>query len=115
MDFAIADFNSVTFDGPPNRDIPSVLLAHLYRPQIFVSEPNWHELLLYFVTGEANKGDVLGFGNLQDFYVFLTRVVLPNAIIENRSLLLDMYSMYPQLPETCSLRYDSFSSTAQGT
>ncbi|KAF2791940.1 hypothetical protein K505DRAFT_376402 [Melanomma pulvis-pyrius CBS 109.77] len=103
MDFAVADFNSVTMNAPPFRDIPSVLIAHLNRPNVADAEPGWELLLRYFLGSQAHHGH----GNLQDLYIFITRVALPNIIITNRRLLLAMYLARGDLPPECRLRYDS--------
>ncbi|KAF2659877.1 hypothetical protein K491DRAFT_775130 [Lophiostoma macrostomum CBS 122681] len=103
MDAAVADFNSVPGGSPPFRDIPSVLIGHLNRPNITASEPDWGRLLWYFLTERANHG----FANLQDLHIFVVRIAVPNAIIRNRRFLLEIYNRHPGLPYTGHLRYDS--------
>ena len=51
-----------------------------------------------------------GHGNLQDLYIFITRVALPNMVIENRKCLLSMYLTRRNLPGAFPLRYDSYNS-----
>ncbi|PSN73469.1 hypothetical protein BS50DRAFT_582999 [Corynespora cassiicola Philippines] len=47
-----------------------------------------------------------GPANLQDLYVFLTRIAIPNAVIDNRRLFLELYSVQPELTSAITLRYD---------
>ncbi|KAF2689819.1 hypothetical protein K458DRAFT_412680 [Lentithecium fluviatile CBS 122367] len=103
---AISDFHSVPSNSPPHRDIPSILIAHIGNPNTTHPEPNWPQLLNYFSTDHA----LAGIGNLQDLYVFVTRIAIPNAIITNRRLLLQLYVTYPSLPPTIRLRYDAWAS-----
>jgi len=79
------------------------LIAHIGNPNLTAQEPDWERLLQYFSLGSANNG----FGNLQDLYVFLTRVVVPNAIIANRRLLIELYTARRTLSPHLHLRYDA--------
>ncbi|KAF2874348.1 hypothetical protein BDV95DRAFT_473345, partial [Massariosphaeria phaeospora] len=69
-------------------------------------EPDWRALVQYFKSSRA----AAGLGNLQDLYVFVTRLALPSAIITNRRRLLDMYLAHRtvNMPIHCKLRYDSW-------
>jgi hypothetical protein len=104
---AIGDFHSVPANSPPHRDIPSILIAHIGNPDTSLVEPNWAQLLHYFRTDYALQG----VGNLQDLYMFLTRIALPNAIITNRRLLLDFYVTNRNAPPNIRLRYDAWTGT----
>jgi hypothetical protein len=104
MDAAAADFNSVPGGVPPFRDVPSVLIGHLNRPNLTGPEPDWDSLLWYFVTKHATRG----FSNLQDLQIFIVRIVLPRAVMMNREFMQEMYTRFPGLPLNCRLRFDSF-------
>jgi hypothetical protein len=110
MDFAMADFNSIAVSTAPFRDVPSIFVVHLNRPDLSRPDPEWRHLLSFFVTPQA----VHGFANLQDLYVLLVRVVLPNAIIKNRAYMLHLYTQYPGIPARNSLRYDGWGDTVKG-
>ncbi|ORY08449.1 hypothetical protein BCR34DRAFT_11343 [Clohesyomyces aquaticus] len=83
-EFAISDFNSVMAGGPPFRDVPSALVAHLTNPDPASVTPNWLQFLQHFFDRDH------GMGNLQDLYLMITRVLLPNQIIEMRQNFLDL-------------------------
>jgi hypothetical protein len=106
---AISDFHSVPANSPPHRDIPSILIAHIGNPNTSGPEPNWITLLEYFSTSHALNG----IENLQDLYIFLTCIAIPNAIIANRRLLLAFYtsSRNQNAPQNIRLRYDSWART----
>jgi hypothetical protein len=46
-------------------------------------------------------------------YLLLTRVVLPNLIIENRQYIHVMYSRYPHISANHPLRYDAWENSAE--
>ncbi|KAF2243781.1 hypothetical protein BU26DRAFT_609109 [Trematosphaeria pertusa] len=97
------DFNDMPRYQEPLRDVPSILLAHISRPDVYAAEPDWTSLMGYFLS----KGRQ-GYGNLQDLYVFITRFVLPLTIIDNRKMVLDMYLARRDLPSNIRLRYDAW-------
>jgi hypothetical protein len=108
MGIAIAEYNSVATNGRPHRNVPSSIPAYLYQPNFSEPEPNWHFQISYFFTSKH------GFDNLQDLYVFLNRVVLPNIIRTNRQQLQQLYLARPQAPLQCVLRYDHWGLTPLG-
>ena len=103
---ALGSFQSVPSNSPPQRDIPSILIAHLGRPITSDPEPKWTELLNYFSTDRALQG----MANLQDLYVFITRIAIPNTIITNRRLVLAFFTSNENqdAPQNIRLRYDSW-------
>ena len=102
MDTAVADFNSVPAQQPPFRDLPSVLIGHLNRPDVNNPQPNWFEILQYFI------GRQWGIENLQYLFIFIVRIALPNVIRRNRRYMLEMYTRFPIVRYECRLRYDSW-------
>ena len=108
---AIADFNSVPAHLPPYRDVPSIIIRYLSLPvDPSAQEPEWERLLLHFLTPQALRG----FENLQDLFVFVVRIVLPNMIIKNRRYMRLFYEQYPESPVRNRLRYDGWSETERG-
>lgn len=102
LEHAMGDFNSVPWNLPPYRNVPSVLLFHLSNPNTSSPEPHWEALLGFFGPDDHQ------FGNLQDLYMFLTRIVIPNAIMDNRWFLFHLYSSNAQAPARIRLRYDAW-------
>ncbi|KAL5374785.1 hypothetical protein DPSP01_011714 [Paraphaeosphaeria sporulosa] len=99
---AVSDFQSVPFAQPPQRDVPSIIVAHISNPQTSNAEPDWILLMNHF----KEKRSLDGVGNLLDLYVFMTRLVLPNAIIQNRRLLHELYMEKRNLSPNIRFRYD---------
>ncbi|KAF1977439.1 hypothetical protein BU23DRAFT_452752, partial [Bimuria novae-zelandiae CBS 107.79] len=85
----------------------SVIIAHLSNPQTSKKEPVWVNLMNHF----RQERCLDGVGNLQDLYMFLTRVALPNAIITNRRLLHELYMARRILPRNVRFRYDRWTLT----
>ncbi|KAH7135779.1 hypothetical protein B0J11DRAFT_597003 [Dendryphion nanum] len=102
LDVAVAEYNSVPVGNEPWRRCPTPLMDFILHPEKHSNEPDWTEILMYFTDPKTSHG----LHNLQDFLIFLLRIVLPNAIVENRVLLLGMYTNRSSLPATCRLRYD---------
>lgn len=109
MDTAVADYNGVPFSHPPFRDTPSAILGILFRPDLSKPEPTWNTLLHYFLTPSAKHG----FSNLQDLFLFIIRVAIPNAVIYNRIRMIDFFNEFPQAPATIQFRYDGWDDTQQ--
>ncbi|KAF2449355.1 hypothetical protein P171DRAFT_469425 [Karstenula rhodostoma CBS 690.94] len=101
---AISDFQSVPFAQPPRRDVPSIIIAHISNPQTSNTEPDWIVLMNHFKESRCLDG----VGNCQDLYVFMTRLVMPNAIIDNRRLLHELYMEKRTLSPDVRFRYVSF-------
>ncbi|KAL5395084.1 hypothetical protein PMIN06_006481 [Paraphaeosphaeria minitans] len=99
---AVSEFQSVPFAHPPQRDVPSIIIAHISKPQTSNAEPDWIPLMNYFQGNRCLDGT----GNLQDLYVFMTRLILPNAIIHNRRLLHELYMEKRTLSPNLRFRYD---------
>ncbi|KAL1594533.1 hypothetical protein SLS60_010293 [Paraconiothyrium brasiliense] len=99
---AFSDFQSVPFAQPPKRDVPSIVIAHLSNPQTQSPEPDWVLLMDHFRQDRCLDGP----GNCQDLYVFVTRIVLPNVIIDNRRLLHELYMAKRTLSANVRFRYD---------
>ncbi|KAF2274035.1 uncharacterized protein EI97DRAFT_444327 [Westerdykella ornata] len=112
VDAAVAEFNSMSNTEPPFRDVPSIIIAYLIRPELVPggTEPDWMQYLSYFMRSQA----VAGFGNLQDLHVLITRIVLPHAIIENRRHMEQLYTTFPDYPVQDRLRYDGWGETRRG-
>jgi hypothetical protein len=103
---AIAEFNSNTPDVPPFRDIPSNIIAGLSNP-VPGSEPDWRAMIIgHFPTANA----IRPVSNLQDLYFWVTRVGIPNAVIDNRRFLLHYFLRNPHVSTNLSLRYDAMPS-----
>jgi hypothetical protein len=109
METAVADYNGVPFNSPPFRDTPSAILGNLFRPDLSRPEPNWNTLLHYFLTPAAKHG----FANLQDLFLFIVRVVVPNAIIQNRRMMIEYFSTFPHASSTIQVRSDMWDNTQQ--
>ncbi|KAF2465648.1 uncharacterized protein BDR25DRAFT_318489 [Lindgomyces ingoldianus] len=108
-DIAIPDFNSVPFKTQPWRDVPSIIITHLQIPNpLSPPDPNWESLLRFFLTPQPNVPISHGHGNLQDLYMLVTRIVIPNLIITNRVHIWDMYLTRGNLTTRCLLRYDAW-------
>jgi hypothetical protein len=108
---AIGDFHGVPANSYPHRDIPSILIAHIGNPETLdfktktlKLEPDWLELLEHFSSKRAMEG----MANLQDLYIFITRLAIPNAIIQNRMLILAFYTDLRGAPQNIRLRYDAW-------
>ncbi|KAF1956985.1 hypothetical protein CC80DRAFT_491848 [Byssothecium circinans] len=99
---AVSDFNGVPIHEPPFRDISSNIIGSLGNPQLHLAEPDWEQFLRYFA------GRHHGIANLQDLYVFLTRVALPNAVIINRRLLLQYFLANRNATPRIAVRYDAY-------
>ncbi|KAF2642881.1 hypothetical protein P280DRAFT_468185 [Massarina eburnea CBS 473.64] len=99
---AISDLNGVPVNEPPFRDIPSSIIGRIGNPQLREVEPDWQHFLRYF------SDRVYGISNLQDLYIFLTRVALPNAVIINRRTLLRFYLGHRDVSPRLSLHYDAY-------
>ncbi|KAF2260551.1 hypothetical protein CC78DRAFT_547392 [Lojkania enalia] len=111
MDWAMAEFNSQPSSRLPFRDVPSLLHTTILRPCVAEQvEPDWQQLLSYFRSPQARDG----IANLQDLYILLTRVALPNTIIINRRLMLCLYMAKLDLGDRLGLRYDIWSLTPGG-
>ncbi|KAJ4359685.1 uncharacterized protein N0V89_000241 [Didymosphaeria variabile] len=87
---------------PPKRDVPSIVIAYLSVPQTQGPEPDWVQLMDHFRQDRCLDGP----GNCQDLYVFVTRIVIPNVIIENRRLLHELYMAKRTLSANVRFRYD---------
>lgn len=109
MNTAVGEFNSMPASDPPHRDVPSDIMTTLHRPLLDQPEPDWAAALVYFLSPNASHG----MENLQDLYLFLTRVVHPNLIVRNRHYLQDMYTAMPHLSIRMGLRYDEFDMTPE--
>jgi hypothetical protein len=68
-------------------------------------------MLAYYCSKRAISGLV----NLQDFYLWLTRVGIPNAVVDNRRFLLHFYSMNSDASMNLRLRYDASLSVGQSS
>lgn len=86
--------------GPGN--VNPALIPLLNNPAT-ESEPDWHALLLYYAPPALQRLE-----NLQDLYLWVTRVGLPNAVIVNRRLLLTFYFDNDDAPMQFRLRYDAY-------
>ncbi|KAF2025773.1 hypothetical protein EK21DRAFT_75672 [Setomelanomma holmii] len=93
----------------PYRDIPSALIAAITNPEMGGDEPNWRALLTYFEGPAATQG----LANLQDFYLWVIRVGIPNAVIDNRWFLQHFYLHNPNASTNLQLRYDRWPGTRQ--
>jgi hypothetical protein len=103
---AVAEFNSNTPGVPPFRDIPSSLIAALSNP-VPGPEPDWRAMITgHFPTANA----IRPMSNLQDLYLWVTRVGIPNAVIDNRRFLLNYYVRNPNASMNLRLRYDALPS-----
>ncbi|KAH7082939.1 hypothetical protein BKA63DRAFT_460863 [Paraphoma chrysanthemicola] len=71
--------------------------------------PNWRALLSYYSGPSATEGLM----NLQDLYLYVTHVGIPNAVIDNRRLLLHFYLNKPRAPVAIKLRYDRWPGTCE--
>jgi hypothetical protein len=110
----VADFNMNLPHQAPYRDVPSALIALITRPTPPPADrvdwhPDWRALLSYWESPRAIHGAT----NLQDFYLWVTRVGIPNAVIDNRRFLLNFYLRNPGAPPNLSLRYDRWPGTRQ--
>ncbi|OAL06330.1 hypothetical protein IQ06DRAFT_190177, partial [Phaeosphaeriaceae sp. SRC1lsM3a] len=65
--------------------------------------PDWWTMLVRHVTSSKV---VQPLSNLQDLYLWVTRVGISNAIIDNRSFILHFHMHNSNAPKTCQLRYD---------
>ncbi|CAE6996413.1 hypothetical protein P3342_000376 [Pyrenophora teres f. teres] len=86
------------------RTVNPSLISLLGVPNSTMPEPDWTTLVSYYLPLAH------GLANLQDLYILLTRAVLPNAVIENRRLLLYLHTdlvdtMY--IPASLPLRWDT--------
>jgi hypothetical protein len=103
---AIADFNSNSAQRLPFRDIPSILITALTNP-VPGPVPNWGTMMVnHFPTATA----IQPVSNLQDLYLWVTRVGIPNAIIDNRRFMLHFYLRNPNASMNLSLRYNAVAS-----
>jgi hypothetical protein len=84
-ELAIGAFHSMAFEYPPHRDMPSNIIGTLGAPELSLLEPPWTHYMTYFNNPPHR------FANLQDLYMYITRIALPNAIIINRRTLLLFY------------------------
>jgi len=90
---------------PPFRSIPPDIIAAITTPEPNVYlEPDWRALLAHFESPNASYG----LANLQDLYLWLTRVGIPNAIIDNRRFLLHFYLRNRNAPPNTTLCYDAY-------
>jgi hypothetical protein len=114
---AIGDFHGVPANSYPHRDIPSIIIAHISNPETFdfktntlKPEPKWAQILHFFSTDTPIKfqGVSQGIPNLQDLYMFMTRIAIPNAVIQNRLLTLGFYADNQGAPPNIRLRYDAW-------
>lgn len=48
----MTEFNSVCSDLEPQRNVPSILMSHLYRPRVDLKKPTWHALVNQFALGD---------------------------------------------------------------
>ena len=86
-----------------NKTVNPSLTTVIRVPDITGPEPNWSVLVSYYISHPHSLA------NLQDFYTLLTRAMLPNAIIDNRRLLLYLHIDlvdFVQIPLSLSLRWD---------
>jgi hypothetical protein len=89
------------------RDIPSNLIAALTNP-VPGPEPNWRAMVIgHFPTANA----IQPVSNLRDLYLWVTRVGIPNAVIDNRRFLLNYFMYNPNASMNLPLRYDALPST----
>ncbi|KAF2830399.1 hypothetical protein CC86DRAFT_463708 [Ophiobolus disseminans] len=94
------------FTVPPYRSIPPDLITAITTPPpTLTEEPDWSSLLSYFASPHANHG----LTNLQDLYLWLTRVGISNAVIDNRRFLLHFYMRNTHASPNVDLRYDTYS------
>jgi hypothetical protein len=103
-DWAVAEFNSMPHHTPPHRDIPSIIFAYIQHPPVTGEEPNWPQLFEYFNSRRASDGH----NNLRDLYIFMTRVAIPRAVVQNRNHLLSLYLTRPNLTPRLRVRWDTW-------
>jgi len=101
---AIADFDSGGPNRIHNRDMCSMIIKYLTSPASCDNEPAWGILLHDHLFAPPTLAPVM---NLQDLYIWVTRVGLPNAIIDNRRFLLHYYLSKPAASASLSVRYDN--------
>ncbi|KAF2744640.1 hypothetical protein M011DRAFT_470239 [Sporormia fimetaria CBS 119925] len=112
---AIADFNSLPDNRPPFRDAPSVIIGHLSLPDHKQPEPDWVVFLAHYMRTHRETGNgYQSVADLQYLFLLISRVLLPNAIVENRQLLLEVFTVYPGLQGYNRLRYDAFDNSPRG-
>ncbi|KAF2744641.1 hypothetical protein M011DRAFT_479676 [Sporormia fimetaria CBS 119925] len=118
---AVGDFNGVPSKTPPYRDVPSILLRDLTVPQLDGPEPDWMLYLSHYFSRfymrngkECLKEPHVNLANLQDLFILVARIVLPNQILENQKLLEEVYMTYPRLVGYNRARYDFFDSSPHG-
>jgi hypothetical protein len=103
-DKAIAELNDNSPRRPPYRDLPLILIAALTGPVAGSTQPEWRSMLLnHLKTPSA----IEPLSNLQDLYLWLGRVGIPNAVIDNRRFLLHFYLQNPIASPRTPLRYDN--------
>jgi hypothetical protein len=86
----------------PYRDLPSILLTYLASPALS-SEPPWRALIIDHLNSPSTlQPDMI----LQNLYIWVARVGIPNAVIDNRRFLLHFYLSNPLAATAFTLRYD---------
>lgn len=103
---AIADFDNSGPQRIHNRDMCSVIIKYLTSPAFRDNQPAGGILLHDHLSAPSTITPEM---NLQDLYIWVTRVGLPNAIIDNRCFLLHYYLPDPTAPAPALLpvRYDN--------
>jgi hypothetical protein len=99
---AVSDFNMNSPHCEPYSDVPSVLIAAITNPATG-PEPDWGAMLAYYRSNHA----ISGLANLQDLYFWVTRVGIPNAVVDNRRFLLHFYARNGDALINLRLRYDA--------
>ncbi|KAH5405252.1 hypothetical protein HBI88_235410 [Parastagonospora nodorum] len=101
---AVADFDSSGPHRIHNRDMCSMIVKYLANPAASDNEPTWGMLLYDHLSAPSTLAPEM---NLQDLYIWVTRVGLPNAIIDNRRFLLHYYLSEPSASASLPVRYDN--------